>query len=295
MIRARAGFTLIEILVVVAIIAVLVALLLPVLSKAQEKSRQATCLSNQHQLYLAFDGATIDNQETFPGTAGVADGALWRKELDPQAKSTKIWRCPSRKDAQGDTDYGLNFSVYGQSRAAMRDPVNTLLIADANAPLIQTGAEIDAKRHNDGYIAVFGDGHVESAGTMHNTKVIFQDGDEGDVLCFGIDFTPINFSSEVSAKGQSSSFTEGDVVLLTNSAKTAITPKVTVSGGETAPAQGLIPGVSPLSIGPGRSRAFTLQCRTASGGAKVETVYTFGAEPNAVTFYVREKVVVPGT
>ena len=51
---ARRGFTLIELLVVIAIIAILAAMLLPALSAAKKKATQATCLSNQKQLALAW-------------------------------------------------------------------------------------------------------------------------------------------------------------------------------------------------------------------------------------------------
>jgi len=50
---ARKGFTLIEVLVVVAIIALLVAILLPSLSVAREQGRSALCKANLKQMHLA--------------------------------------------------------------------------------------------------------------------------------------------------------------------------------------------------------------------------------------------------
>jgi prepilin-type N-terminal cleavage/methylation domain-containing protein/prepilin-type processing-associated H-X9-DG protein len=50
----RFGFTLIEILVVVAIIALLTAILLPSLSRARDQARRAVCASNLHQQMLAM-------------------------------------------------------------------------------------------------------------------------------------------------------------------------------------------------------------------------------------------------
>lgn len=64
--RWRAAFTLIEVLVVVAIIALLVVVLLPALSRAKEQSRRVVCLSQLRQQGFGFSAYANSNRNMFP-------------------------------------------------------------------------------------------------------------------------------------------------------------------------------------------------------------------------------------
>lgn len=80
----RCGFTLIELLVVIAIIAILAALLLPGLASAQKRAQQATCLSSQRQLALAWVMYADENSDMVVGFSTDPNAATpnWRVEAD---------------------------------------------------------------------------------------------------------------------------------------------------------------------------------------------------------------------
>jgi prepilin-type N-terminal cleavage/methylation domain-containing protein len=62
----KPGFTLIELMVVVAIVAILSALLLPAIARARDRARITTCLSNMKQIGLAFTLYQIDAEGRYP-------------------------------------------------------------------------------------------------------------------------------------------------------------------------------------------------------------------------------------
>ena len=113
---AQKGFTLIELLVVIAIITILAALLLPVLSGAKEKARQAACQSNLHQTAIGFQLYWQDNKDEFPAPGSKTeygpqpeDWIWWEQNRDVKRSAIaryvsgfnpKVFTCPSDSQAQ---------------------------------------------------------------------------------------------------------------------------------------------------------------------------------------------------
>src|SRR5258708_30833420 len=89
--KAFAGaFTLIDLLVVIAIIAILAALLLPTLSRAKSKAYDVACLSNLKQMALGWLMYIEDNHGRLPlNTVGNGSGLPAPREGPGKAQTTR--------------------------------------------------------------------------------------------------------------------------------------------------------------------------------------------------------------
>jgi prepilin-type N-terminal cleavage/methylation domain-containing protein/prepilin-type processing-associated H-X9-DG protein len=78
--RTTSGFTLVELLVVVAIITIIVAMLLPAMSKVREQATGISCMGRMRQLALGIEGYAIDYSFVIPVETSYIDsstGITW--------------------------------------------------------------------------------------------------------------------------------------------------------------------------------------------------------------------------
>lgn len=106
----RRAFTLVEMLVVIAVIGVLLSIVLPVMAKARESAVRVECASNLRQCGLILEYYAYDHRNHVPPSAPrhtVVASAFYipsasydlRNYLDNYVDNYRVWQCPAMSDA----------------------------------------------------------------------------------------------------------------------------------------------------------------------------------------------------
>jgi len=159
---ARGAFTLVEMLVVIAVIGVLIALLLPAIQAARESSRRTACKSNLRQIAQALH-MHHDSQGSFPAGWTTNDpndpegepGWGWAVRILPYIEASHISDQLDLKEPITDPAFAASLRTYLFQLGCPSDGGSTqfMLTDVSDAPLFEVG------RSN--YVGVFGTEEIE--------------------------------------------------------------------------------------------------------------------------------------
>jgi len=172
------GFTLVELIVVIAILVVLVSILLPHPYGNGEKARQIQCTSNLKQLALAMQIYAQDKGSQYPGI----DGSGWVKKIAPYVgNSTDMFVCPCDKSGDNMVSYAISGLLIREDGSGVLEkqiisPSEVGAICDASPSLAYHGSRLigggagkkrgdiaaePEPRHGKGVVVGFVDGHAK--------------------------------------------------------------------------------------------------------------------------------------
>lgn len=175
------AFTLVEMLVVIAIIALLAALLLPALSRAKETARATVCLSNLHQVGIALQIYVSENNNkmpvmrdvsTDPAAAATNTFPAINKVLASQLGNTNVLRCPS--DLQN--YFELTGSSYAWNNLLNGEDADHLVVFSIQfqpheIPVVYDKEEFHIARGASKAVNyLYADGHIKNLLTIEGTK-----------------------------------------------------------------------------------------------------------------------------
>lgn len=150
---AERRFSLVELLVVMAVVTILASLLLPALQRARAVALRSQCVNNHKQLGLAFMLYADENHDSYPTTSFPATNVSWTQTVKPYMNDLRFYRCPSDDGLRWanpvappasnyyTTSYILNAwfaatNKYGSLRR-LRRPDAVIMMGDANTDVAQ--------------------------------------------------------------------------------------------------------------------------------------------------------------
>jgi prepilin-type N-terminal cleavage/methylation domain-containing protein/prepilin-type processing-associated H-X9-DG protein len=175
------AFTLVEMLVVIAIIAILAALMLPVFGRAKEEARATVCLGNLHQVGLALQIYVQENNNklpvmrdvpTDPAAAATNTFPAIHNVLQAQLGNTNVLRCPSDSlkyfESTG-SSYSWNSLLNGEDADHL--VVFNIRFDSHEIPVVfDKEAFHQARGPSKAVNYLYADGHIKNLLTISGTK-----------------------------------------------------------------------------------------------------------------------------
>jgi prepilin-type N-terminal cleavage/methylation domain-containing protein len=102
------AFTLLELLIVLAIIGILATMLFPVFGGMRDRAQRVQCIANLHSLYIAAD-LQLQRNGSWPQIARGSDPTdfanSWIAALAPFGPTRRTWICPTIRGLLNNPDY----------------------------------------------------------------------------------------------------------------------------------------------------------------------------------------------
>jgi prepilin-type N-terminal cleavage/methylation domain-containing protein/prepilin-type processing-associated H-X9-DG protein len=186
-------FTMIELLIVIAIIAILAALLLPALKRAKDSAKATICSGNQRQFAICYFQYLPDYNLYLPTHADWADGGPWLRDMQDYipgfewnvmndgSLKAKILTCPTsgRDESNASTSSDLSLNPYAAINWVGLGSIRKFKVAKPASTILgfefkpnwalpynllnetNTTAVDKCYRHNNSMNVIFLDSHTE--------------------------------------------------------------------------------------------------------------------------------------
>jgi prepilin-type N-terminal cleavage/methylation domain-containing protein/prepilin-type processing-associated H-X9-DG protein len=197
--RSRGGFTLFELLAVIAILTLLAGLLLPAVQAAREAARRIQCVNNLKQLGLAvsnYEGA----HGAIPPTADLATNGLGGQ--GHYAMKPRVMAFMEQAAVFNAINFATKVQDLENSTAASVNLAQLLCPSDRNVPTVPV-AFADGTLFQDGYQS-----YPNNIGTFYNTNHRGQIDGPAYLFGYGIGATVVTFSAVTDGLSNTAIFSE---------------------------------------------------------------------------------------
>lgn len=165
----KRGFSLLELLIALAVIAILATLTIPLISGLRSRAQRAQCMANLKTLYVGANLYVQQNNQ-WPQILVIANkdktseeiAALWIAALEPFNVPRQSWICPTHQEALGNPDYTKPENTRIDYGTTTFDDKPTTPHEWPGQPWFVEEGDV----HGNGQLIIFADGSISDLKTL---------------------------------------------------------------------------------------------------------------------------------